>query len=159
MFLLYFLLNHITSPCSPVLHVTDNHSVVVCVFFPSCFVLLLPDSLSFGSSHFLPSFWVCLLSFLPLRLLFHSSSSPGGPEQRRLKVSFSCHNCRIRFSSLDWKQTISSRLQCQTSTTWFWMRITLDPGGCRTSGGKAFVFDRQNKSRRVFIRNGLKATV
>lgn len=47
---------------------------------------------------------------------------------------------------LDFNFDLITSCQCPTLTTWLWMKIILDPGGCRISGGKHF-----NLPRRILL--------
>lgn len=63
----------------------------------------------------------------------------GWSKQKKLKVSLlffflGFHHFFILHS--DFNFYFITSCQCPTLTTWLWMKIILDPGGCRISGGK-----------------------
>lgn len=107
----------------------SSHHVLCCC---SLFLCALTCSSSFFHFHTFSHYHSPLYHWL-----FQAEEAEG----EYVVYFLSFHHLFILHSDFDFDLITSC--QCPTLTTWLWMKIILDPGGCRISGGKHFNLPRR----------------
>lgn len=113
----------------------DPNLFVFLIFIPHTRLVPFLPYLAVFCLSFICWFLFLLTAFSCLLFLFLSSTI--GPEQRRLKVCFFYFTNIHSYWSLGLNTPLTPSLfsQCLTLIKWSWMKTTLVPEGCRTSGG------------------------